>query len=69
MLASWNRSSSVPNKNGESRCDGIKDFYAIMAKTRIPFGPTFCYAYDLLVDANGALLPAASAVATPKVGK
>jgi hypothetical protein len=58
-----------PNKKGESRGDGIKDFYAVMAKTRIPFGPTFYYAYDFLVDANGALLPAASAVATPKAGK
>lgn len=55
-----------PNKKGKSRSDGIKDFYAVTDKTGIPFGPTFYYAYDLLVDANGVLLPEASAVATAK---
>jgi hypothetical protein len=50
------------------RGDGIKDFYAAMARTHILFGPTFYYCYDLLIDANGALLPEARVVATA-VGK
>lgn len=54
--------ASFPNKQGQSRGDAIRQFYAILDGMHVPFGPTFYYAYNLLVDANGALLPEAEAL-------
>jgi hypothetical protein len=53
---------SYPDKLGQKRSDGIRSFYAILDKLHMPFGPTFYYAYNLLIDAKGTLLPEASAV-------
>jgi O-glycosyl hydrolase len=60
-------SNQYPNKQGQTRGESIRDFYAILDKLHIPFGPPFYYAYSpggsQLIDANGALLPEAGAVA------
>jgi hypothetical protein len=39
-----------PNKQEQTRSDGIREFYAILDKLHIPFGPRFYYAYDLLIE-------------------
>jgi hypothetical protein len=54
--------NSYPDKLGQTRSQGIRDFYAVLDKLHMPFGPTFYYAYNLLIDAKGTLLPEASAV-------
>src|ERR1017187_6742437 len=60
-------SSKYPNKRGQTRSDGIRNFYAVLDTLHIPFGPPFYYAYSpggsQLIDANGELLPEASALA------
>jgi len=59
-------SNRYPNKRGQTRGEGFRDFYAVLAKLHVPFGPTFYYSHSpggsQLIDANGALLPEASAV-------
>jgi hypothetical protein len=58
--------NQYPNKQGQSRGDGIRAFYAALDKLLLPLGPVFYYAYNGgsgLTDANGALLPEASALA------
>jgi hypothetical protein len=59
-------SNRYPNQRGQTRSQGIQNFYAILDKLQIPFGPPFYYAYSpggsQLIDAKGALLPEASAV-------
>ena len=56
-----------PNKQGQTRGQGFKDFYAVLNSLHIPLGPIFYYCYSpggkALTDANGTLLPEASAVA------
>lgn len=54
--------ASYPNKPGQSRGDAIRQFYAILDRLHVPFGPPFYYAYNLLIDANGSLLPEARAL-------
>ena len=57
--------NQYPNKQGRSRSDAIKDFYATLDKLQIPLGPIFYYAYNGgsgLIDATGALLPEANAL-------
>lgn len=54
--------NQYPNKQGQTRSDGIRDFYVMLDKLHLPFSPPFYYAYNLLVDAQGALLPEAAAV-------
>ncbi len=60
-------SNKYPNKQGQTRSQGIQNFYAVLDKLHIPFGPPFYYCYSpggsQLIDANGALLPEASALA------
>ncbi|HEY6371449.1 MAG TPA: glycoside hydrolase [Candidatus Sulfotelmatobacter sp.] len=60
-------SARYPNKQGQTRSDGIRNFYAVLDKLHIRFGPPFYYAYSpggsQLIDGNGALLPEASALA------
>jgi hypothetical protein len=55
-----------PNKQGQTRDQGFRDFYAILESLHIPLGPVFYYCYSpgskALTDANGTLLPEASAV-------
>lgn len=50
-----------PNKQGQTRGQGIEDFYRTLRKLRMPFGPAFYYCYapggKALVDAKGDLLP------------
>jgi O-glycosyl hydrolase len=54
--------NGYPDKQGRTRGEDIRDFYAVLEKLHVAFGPTFYYAYDLLIDAKGNLLPEASAV-------
>jgi hypothetical protein len=62
-ITEWGLSANAyPNKKGQTRADGIRDFYTTLDKLHLPFGPVFYYAYDLLIDAKGMLLPEASAV-------
>jgi len=60
-------SNKYPNKQGQTRSQAFRNFYAILDKLHIPFGPPFYYAYSpggsQLIDANGALLPEARALA------
>ncbi len=60
-------SNKYPNKQGQTRGEGIRNFYAVLDKLHIPFGPAFYYAIPpgakALIDAKGALLPEASALA------
>src|ERR1039458_2896880 len=60
-------SDKYPNKQRQTRSEGIRNFYAVLDKLHIPFGPPFYYAYSPggteLIGANGALLPEASALA------
>lgn len=52
-----------PNKRGQSRGDGLRDFYALLDRLHLPLGPVFYYDYSpgskALVDETGALLPEA----------
>jgi len=60
-------SNRYPNKQGQTRGEAIRNFYAVLDKLHIPFGPTFYYAHSpggsQLIDANGVLLPEARALA------
>ena len=62
-------SSKYPNKQGLTRSEGIRNFYALLDRLHIPLGPPFYYAFSpggsQLIDANGELLPEASVVAKP----
>jgi O-glycosyl hydrolase len=61
-------SNRYPNKQGQTRREGIRNLYAVLDKLHVPFGPPFYYAYSpggsQLIDANGALLPEAVALST-----
>jgi hypothetical protein len=61
-ITEWGLGPGFPNKKGQSRAEGIGDFYATLDKGHFPVGTVFYYAYDWLVDEKGALLPWASAV-------
>jgi hypothetical protein len=57
-----------PNKQGQTRAEGIRDFYAILNKLNVPFGPAFYYCYspgggEGLTDTSGNLLPDATSLA------
>ncbi len=61
------RREQFPNRQGLSRAQATKVFFATLAQTSpAAFGPVFYYDYDSpswgLVDAHGKLLPAASAL-------
>jgi hypothetical protein len=67
-ITEWGLAAAkYPNKQGQSRAQAFRDFYATLDKLHIPFGPAFYYAYSpggsSLIDADGALLPEASALA------
>jgi O-glycosyl hydrolase len=69
-ITEWGLSANrYPNKQGQTRSEGIRNFYAVLDKLHIPFGPPFYYCYSpfsaskALTDAHGALLPEASALA------
>lgn len=69
-ITEWGLASNkYPNKKGQTRAQGIRNFYATLDKLHMPFGPAFYYCYSpysgskALTDANGALLPEASALA------
>ena len=69
-ITEWGlNSKSFPNKSGETRAQGMADFYSAVDGFRnVTFGPIFYYAYDGqpggsgLTDPSGALLPDARAV-------
>jgi hypothetical protein len=64
-ITEWGlNAKAYPNKQGQTRSDGIKDFHAALTKLHVSFGPNFYYAYDLLIDAKGALLSEANALST-----
>ena len=56
-----------PNRQGQTRSQAFKNFYDTLDKLHVPFGPPFYYAHSpggsSLIDANGALLPEAKALA------
>ena len=60
-------SNKYPNQQRQTRGQAIRNFYAVLDKLHIPFGPPFYYAYSpggsSLIDAKGALLSEASALA------
>jgi hypothetical protein len=67
-ITEWGlNANKYPNKQGQTRSQGMRTFYAALDKLHIPLGPPFYYAYSPggseLIDANGALLPEASALA------
>jgi hypothetical protein len=67
-ITEWGlNSNKYPNKQGQTRGQAFRNFYATLDKLHLPFGPAFYYAYSpggsSLIDANGALLPEASALA------
>jgi hypothetical protein len=61
------RKERFPNRKGETRAQGIAQFFAALTASRLSFGPAFYYDYDGpswgLVDKRGALMPAARALA------
>ena len=69
-ITEWGLDSKrFPNKSGETRAQGMADFYSAVDGFRnVTFGPIFYYAYDGqpggsgLTDPSGALLPEAKAV-------
>ena len=68
-ITEWGLASNkYPDKQGETRGEAFRKFYAILDNLHIPFGPPFYYAYSpgssSLIDAKGALLPEASALST-----
>ena len=67
-ITEWGLAANrYPNKQRQTRSQAFKDFYDTLNKLRIPFGPPFYYAHSpggsSLIDANGALLPEAKALA------
>jgi hypothetical protein len=61
-------SKSFPNRRGQTRAQGMAEFYGTLGNLRATFGPTFYYAYDGgaggsgLAEPDGNLLPDARAV-------
>jgi hypothetical protein len=67
-ITEWGLATNrYPNQQRQTRSQAFKDFYDTLNKLRIPFGPPFYYAHSpggsSLIDANGALLPEAKALA------
>jgi hypothetical protein len=67
-ITEWGLATNrYPNQQRQTRSQAFKDFYDTLNKLRIPFGPPFYYANSpggsSLIDANGALLPEAKALA------
>jgi hypothetical protein len=67
-ITEWGLATNrYPNQQRQTRSQAFKDFYDTLNKLRIPFGPPFYYANSpggsSLIDANGALLPEAMALA------